>query len=32
LKVAAVKSGLVTEEQFDKWVVPIDMTHIDEEK
>lgn len=30
LKVAALKSGLVTEEQFDKWVVPIDMTNIEE--
>jgi len=30
LKVAAVKSGLVTEEQFDQWVVPIDMTNIEE--
>jgi len=30
LKEAAVKSGLVTEEQFDKWVVPIDMTNIEE--
>lgn len=30
LKVAAIKSGLVTEEQFDKWVVPIDMTNIEE--
>ncbi|MFH5811938.1 class II fumarate hydratase [Companilactobacillus sp. FL22-1] len=30
LKVAALKSGLVTEEQFDKWVVPLDMTNIEE--
>lgn len=30
LKEAAVKSGLVTVEQFDKWVVPIDMTNIEE--
>ncbi|MBL3531187.1 class II fumarate hydratase [Companilactobacillus zhachilii] len=30
LKVAALKSGKVTEEQFDKWVVPIDMTNIEE--
>jgi len=30
LKVAAVKSGLVTSEEFDKWVVPIDMTNIEE--
>ncbi|MFC6179695.1 class II fumarate hydratase [Lactiplantibacillus daowaiensis] len=30
LKVAAIKSGLVTEEQFDEWMVPIDMTNIDE--
>ena len=30
LKEAAIKSGLVTEEQFDKWVVPIDMTNIEE--
>ncbi|KRM77743.1 class II fumarate hydratase [Secundilactobacillus collinoides] len=30
LKVAALKSGLVTEEQFDKWVVPIDMTNINQ--
>jgi len=30
LKDAAVKSGLVTVEQFDKWVVPIDMTNIEE--
>jgi len=30
LKVAALRSGLVTEEQFDKWVVPIDMTNIEE--
>ncbi|KRK81202.1 fumarate hydratase [Companilactobacillus nodensis DSM 19682 = JCM 14932 = NBRC 107160] len=28
LKVAAVKSGLVTEEQFDKWVDPLKMTNI----
>ncbi len=30
LKVAALKSGKVTEKQFDKWVVPIDMTNIEE--
>lgn len=30
LKVAALKSGKLTEEQFDKWVVPIDMTNIEE--
>ena len=30
LKVAAVKSGFVTAEQFDQWVVPIDMTNIEE--
>ena len=30
LKEAAIKSGLVTEAQFDKWVVPIDMTNIEE--
>jgi len=28
LKVAAIKSGLVTEEQFDKWVDPLKMTNI----
>ncbi|WP_125588202.1 class II fumarate hydratase [Companilactobacillus jidongensis] len=28
LKVAAVKSGLVTEEQFDEWVDPLKMTNI----
>ncbi|WP_119325814.1 class II fumarate hydratase [Companilactobacillus musae] len=30
LRQAALKSGLVTAEQFDKWVVPIDMTNIEE--
>ncbi|WP_334331699.1 class II fumarate hydratase [Companilactobacillus sp. HBUAS59544] len=30
LKAAAVKSGFVTAEQFDQWVVPIDMTNIEE--
>ncbi|AXX65119.1 MAG: class II fumarate hydratase [Lactobacillus sp.] len=30
LKEAAVKSGKVTSEQFDKWVVPINMTNIDQ--
>jgi len=30
LKVAAIKSGLVTEAQFDEWMVPIDMTNIDQ--
>jgi Fumarase len=30
LREAAIKSGLVTKEQFDQWVVPIDMTNIDE--
>lgn len=29
LKEAAVRSGQVTAEQFDEWVVPIDMTNID---
>ncbi|WP_125710816.1 class II fumarate hydratase [Companilactobacillus zhongbaensis] len=29
LREAAVKSGLLTAEQFDEWVVPIDMTNID---
>lgn len=29
LREAAVKSGLVTPEQFDEWVVPINMTNID---
>ncbi|MFD1421723.1 class II fumarate hydratase [Lactiplantibacillus songbeiensis] len=28
LKVAAIKSGLVTEAQYDEWMVPIDMTNI----
>lgn len=28
LKVAAIESGLVTEEQFDKWVDPLKMTNI----
>jgi fumarate hydratase class II len=27
LKEAALASGHVTEEQFDQWVVPLDMTH-----
>lgn len=30
LREAAIKSGLVTKEQFDQWVVPIDMTNIGE--
>lgn len=30
LKEAALKSGLLTEEQYDKWVVPINMTNIDQ--
>lgn len=30
LREAAVKSGLVTSEQFDEWVVPINMTNIDQ--
>lgn len=30
LRVAAIKSGLVTAEQFDEWVVPINMTNIDQ--
>ncbi|AUI72633.1 class II fumarate hydratase [Companilactobacillus alimentarius] len=30
LKEAAIKSGLLTEKQFDQWVVPIDMTNIEE--
>lgn len=30
LREAAIKSGSVTAEQFDKWVVPIDMTGIEE--
>lgn len=29
LKEAALKSGEITEEQFDEWVVPIDMTNYD---
>ena len=27
LKEAALASGAVTDEQFDEWVVPLDMTH-----
>ena len=27
LKAAAVDSGLVTSEDFDKWVIPTDMCH-----
>lgn len=30
LREAAIKSGLVTSEQFDQWVVPINMTNIDQ--
>ena len=30
LKEAALKSGLLTEEEYDKWVVPINMTNIDQ--
>lgn len=30
LREAAVKSGLLTAEQFDEWVVPINMTNIDQ--
>ncbi|WP_125770756.1 class II fumarate hydratase [Companilactobacillus furfuricola] len=29
LREAAIKSGLLTAEQFDEWVIPIDMTNID---
>ena len=29
LREAAIKSGKVTAEQFDEWMVPIDMTNID---
>ncbi|GAX03036.1 fumarate hydratase [Secundilactobacillus pentosiphilus] len=32
LKAAALKSGLLTEAEYDKWVVPIDMTNIDKNK
>ncbi len=32
LREAAIKSKLVTAEQFDQWVVPIDMTNIEEKK
>ncbi|MQS75690.1 class II fumarate hydratase [Companilactobacillus halodurans] len=32
LKESAVKSGMVTAEQFDQWVVPIDMTNINKGK
>ena len=27
LKASALESGELTEEEFDKWVVPVDMTH-----
>ncbi|AKP67197.1 class II fumarate hydratase [Companilactobacillus ginsenosidimutans] len=30
LREAAIKSGLLTPEQFDEWVVPINMTNIDQ--
>jgi len=32
LREAAIKSKLVTAEQFDQWVVPIEMTNIEEKK